>query len=121
MPVATDKPVNAHVRFLPTDLVVPKGGKLRLTISGSVAYSKGESQPSGSASNISILHDCKRPGALRFVMPQPRVKLLNVREKDEAGTQKLRSRPAFVGRRDAAGLAVQSVCGERPNRVPFLK
>ncbi len=121
VPVATDEPVNVQVRFLPTDLVVPKGGKLRLTISGSVAYSKGESQPSGSASTITILHDCKHPSALRFLMPQPDAQLLNVRETDEPPKRKLSSRSVSMGPRDAAGLAVEPVCGERPHRVPFLK
>jgi X-Pro dipeptidyl-peptidase len=120
-PVPTDKPVNALVRFLPTDLVVPRGGRLRLTISGSVAYSKGESQTSGSVSTITLLHDCKHSSALRFLLPDRRAELLNVRETDEPPTKELSSRPARMGRLDGAGLGTALVCGEGPRPVAFLR
>jgi X-Pro dipeptidyl-peptidase len=108
------------VRFLPTDLIVPKGGSLRLTISGSVSYSKGDSLPSGEGSEITIVHNCKRTSTLRFLLPKARAKLLNVRESDEVG--KLKSRPAIVGRSDGGRkLATRRVCGRAPKRVDFLK
>jgi predicted acyl esterase len=112
------KPVRASIRFLPTDLVVPAGGKLRLTISGSVSYSKGDSSVSGSESEITVLHDCKHPSALRFLMPNRKAKLLNVREPGEP--RKVPSRPARMGRRDGGGLATGKVCGKRPAPNPFL-
>jgi predicted acyl esterase len=113
-----DKPIRATIRFLPTDLVVPVGGKLRLTVSGSVSYSKGDSAVSGSESEITVLHDCKHPSALRFLMPSRKAKLLNVREPDEP--RKVPSRPAVVGRSDGGGLATAKVCGKRPASNPFL-
>jgi predicted acyl esterase len=112
------KPIRMTIRFLPTDLVVPKGGKLRLTISGSVSYSKGDSAVSGSESEITILHDCKHSTALRFLMPSRRAKLLNVREKGEP--RRVPSRPATMGRRDGDGIAKARVCGKRPAPNPFL-
>jgi predicted acyl esterase len=113
-----DEPIRTTIRFLPTDLVVPKGGKLRLTISGSVSYSKGDSAVSGSQSEITVLHDCKHPTALRFLMPKRKAKLLNVREPDEP--KKVPSRPAKMGRRTGAGLATAKVCGKKPRPNPFL-
>ncbi|MDQ4143676.1 MAG: hypothetical protein M3198_08010 [Actinomycetota bacterium] len=114
-----DEPFRTTIRFLPTDLFVPKGGRLRLTISGSVQYTKGASAPSGKGSEITVLHDCKHPTTLRFLMPSPRAKLLKVREPDEVG-KKLASRPARMGRRSGGGLARKKVCGQRPQPHPFL-
>ena len=113
-----DEAFRTHIRFLPTDLVVPKGGKLRLTISGSVSYTKGSSLPSGLPSEITVLHDCKHPTALRFLMPNRRAKLLNVREDSEKG--KLPSNPARIGRRSGKGLAKAKVCGKKPRRPWWL-
>ena len=118
--LTTGEAVNVIVRFLPTDLYVPKGANLRLTISGSVAYQKGESLPSGAAANISILHSCARPSTLRFRMGARNAKLLNVRESDEAQLKKLASKPARMGRVDGARLATSRVCGQRPRALPFL-
>ena len=118
--IATNEPVRVTVRLLPTDLVVPKGGSLRLTISGSVAYSKGESLPSAAASEITLLHDCNRISALRFRIPDPKARLLNVRETDEKDLPKLASKPARMGRQDGAGLASAKVCGQRARALPFM-
>lgn len=119
-PIPPDEPLNVPIRFLPTDLIVPKGGRLRLTVSGSVAYSKGESMPSAAGSEITILHDCNRPSTLRFLMPKRKAKLLNVRERDEAG-KKLSSKPARVGNRTGRRIATRNVCGKKPKRVDFLR
>lgn len=113
-----DEPFRTHVRFLPTDLVVPVGGRLRLTISGSVSYSKGSSLVSGVPSEITVLHDCDHPTALRFLMPRRRSKLLNVRETNEKS--KLASNPARMGRRDGKGMAKAKVCGKKPRRNWWL-
>lgn len=120
-PPPSQGPFQLHVRFLPTDLLVPKGGRLRLTVSGSVAYSKGESMPSGKASQITLVHDCLHTSALRFLLPKRRAKLINVREADEVG-KRLSSSPAKVGRRNGGGrLATREVCGKKPVRVDFLR
>ena len=117
-PAPTNKPIRTTIRFLPTDLYVPKGGQVRLTISGSVDYTKGTSDPSGKQSEITVLHSCKYPTALRFLMPKRRAKLLNVREPHEKG--KLKSTPARVRRRTGGGLATKRVCGKKPRGNPFL-
>ena len=114
-----DKAFRLVIRFLPTDLVVPRGGKLRLTISGSVSYTKGSSQPSGAASEITVLHDCEHPTALRFLMPKRKAKLINAREPHEVG-KKLASNPGRIGKRDGDGVAKRKVCGKRPRPHPFL-
>lgn len=119
--VPVNEPVRVTVRFLPTDLVVPAGGALRLTIAGYLAGSTGGSLPSGAGSRITLLHDCRYPSALRFRMPDPHAHLLNVREHDEADLQKLASdRTARIGVRDGGGLATESVCGVGPRPLPFM-
>jgi predicted acyl esterase len=122
--IATDEAINVIVRFLPTDLYLPKGASLRLTISGSVAYQKGESLPSGSRANIALLHSCSRPSMLRFRMPSPSAMLLNVAETDERAPGqtkvKLRSDPARIGKQDGSGMAAARVCGSKPHTLPFL-
>lgn len=120
-PFPVNEPTRVQIRFLPTDLVVPKGHSLRLTISGSVSYSKGDSLPSGNASQITIHHDCDFPSVLRFYMPDPKAELLNVREKDEnpTGMPRLRSSKAKVGDRDGAGIASGNVCGHPPAAPRF--
>ena len=119
-PVAPGESINMTLRFLPTDLIVPRGGSLRLTIGGSITYSKGDSQPSGAGSFIEILHDCGHASVLRFRMPNRKARLLNVRETDEAALPKLTSGPAIAKRRDGAGMATQAVCGRAPRALPFL-
>jgi predicted acyl esterase len=116
-----NEPMKVEVRFLPTDLVVPKGGSLRLTVSGSVAYSKGESLPSGAAADITLLHNCDYPSALRFLMPDPKAQLLNVREEDQLKEPKLTSKRQTMGRRDGGGLASAPVCGRKPALTSALQ
>jgi predicted acyl esterase len=118
--IAVNEPVRVTIRLLPTDLVVPKGGSLRLTVAGGVSYRKGNSLPSGAASEITLLHSCERPSFLRFRMPAKDSQLLNVRELDEAKLPKLASKPAEVGLRSGKGLATARVCGQRPRALPFL-
>jgi hypothetical protein len=117
-PAPIDTPFRTTIRFLPTDLVVPRGHTLRLTVSGSVAYTKGSSQPSGVASEITLLHDCDHASVLRFLMPNPKAELRNVREPREKG--KLHSTRAIVGHRSGGGLATARVCGKKPLANPFL-
>ena len=119
-PVTPNESFNMTLRFLPTDLVVPKGGTLRLTVGGSITYSKGDSQPSGAGSFITVLHDCGHPSALRFRMPSKTAELLNVRENDEAALKRLASSPATMGDKDGANIATQNVCGRAPRLLPSL-
>ena len=122
-------PVRAALRFQPTDLVIPKGGRLRLTVAGSVivfegldqlqdgagVLFRGPSQPSGTATRVTIHHDCAHPSALRFLMPRAHPQLLNVREKDEPADQPLAdNRPFAPPVSDAGGMATSRVCGSAP-------
>ncbi|MGI8662091.1 MAG: CocE/NonD family hydrolase [Acidimicrobiales bacterium] len=81
-PVLT--PFALTLRFQPTDIVVPPGGRLRLTVAGSVIVNSGlsqlgvpeplflgPSQPSGVVGPVTILHDASHPSALRFESPDP--------------------------------------------------
>jgi predicted acyl esterase len=128
-------PVRVTLRLNPTDIVVPAGGRLRITIAGSVimfdgldgvgeglgAVFQGPSQPSGTATRVTILHDCAHPSALRFLMPRADADLLNVREKDEpAGEPLADNRPHAALATDGGGLAVTPVCGQPPERNEVL-
>jgi predicted acyl esterase len=115
----TDTPTSVIVRLLPTDLLVPPGHRLRLTVAGTVSYAKGTSLPSGVGATITLHHDCTHPSALRFRMPDPDAPLLNVREKDEADAPLASDEEARIGARDGAGLGVARVCGETPRALPF--
>jgi hypothetical protein len=129
IPAPVGEPVRVALRFQPTDLVVPKGGRLRLTLAGSVivfegldqlqrgagVLVRGPSQPSGSATRVTIHHDCAHPSALRFLMPSAQPDLLNVREKDEPADQPLAdNRPFTAPVSDAGGLATAPICGRDP-------
>jgi hypothetical protein len=116
-PIVPQEALHMTLRFLPTDLVVPKGGSLRLTIAGSVTYQKSDSQPSGAGSEITILHDCGQPSVLRFRMPNKNARLLNVREPDERAP--LKSKAAKMGNQNGGGLASRRVCGKKPKALPF--
>lgn len=105
-------PVRVPVKFLPSDIVVPAGGRLRLTVGGGPRGVR-TILATGAGSDVTILTDCEHPSALRFEMPRPDSALLNVREKDE-GTRLLTDRPAATGTRDGGGLASAPVCGRAP-------
>jgi predicted acyl esterase len=78
-PAPVGTPFQTLLRFQPTDIVVPVGGHLRLTISGSVIVNpgfnqlgvpeplfEGPSQPSGATGQVSILHDPQHQSFLSF-------------------------------------------------------
>jgi X-Pro dipeptidyl-peptidase len=111
-PVTPGAPLRVPVRFQPTDLTVPAGGRLRLTVSGALQYSR-IGQPSGAGATFTLLHDCARPSVLRFNLPRTDAPLLNVRETDEADAP-LASVPQAAGARDGAGVAGAPVCGTAP-------
>ena len=128
-PAPTRVPLRVPLRLRPTDLVVPKGGRLRLTVAGWVnvfrglenttshPFFRGPSQLSGSATAVEILHGCAHPSALRFEMPHRDPDLLNVREIDEpAGEPLADNRPFEPPVSDGGGLATAPVCGEAPER-----
>lgn len=77
--------------------------------------------PSGSATGVTILHDCQHPSALRVLLPSPDDELLNVREKDDRRQKALSSRPDTIGRRDGGELGTAAVSGKRPARVSLLR
>ena len=112
-PVAV--PLRVPVRFQPTDLVVPQGGRLRLTVAGSVILNPGlsqlgvpepvflgPSQASGVVAPVTILHDCAHPSALRFEMPTESSRTLIV-----GGTSTELSRELV---HDGGGVARRPIC-----------
>lgn len=110
-PAPIGAPIRVSLRFHPTDLVVPVGGRLRLTMAGATYYAGRDSQPSGNGATITLLHDCTHSSALRFVMARPGAPLLNVREHDELNTGPLTSNTALPPDVDGGGLATAEVCG----------
>jgi uncharacterized protein len=100
-PPPVGEPFETVIRLDPADLVVPRGGRLRLTVTGSVqgydgldgvqegagAVVQGPTAPSGSATTVTILHSCEHPSALRFTAPARPSELIDVREKDQMGVK----------------------------------
>jgi predicted acyl esterase len=114
----TGTPIRVPVRFQPTDLVVPKGGQLRVTVAGAIDNFTRTPQPSGTFSTITLLHDCEHTSALRFLLPNPTMPLLDVRETDERPGQPLLAATGDTSLADGAGLATAPVCGKAPERLP---
>ena len=88
-PAPVNTPFELTLRFQPTDIVVPVGGHLRLTIAGSVIVNPGfnqigvpepvfdgPSQPSGATGTVSVLHDATHPSVLRFETVGPHAKYI---------------------------------------------
>jgi predicted acyl esterase len=80
VPAPILRPLLVPVRFQPTAIVVPPGGRVRLTIAGSLIVNQGlsqvgvpeplflgPSQPSGLPTVVTILHDPAHPSTLRFL------------------------------------------------------
>jgi uncharacterized protein len=129
-PAPVGEPIEVLVRLNPHALVVPAGGRLRLTIAGSadgwdginfVRQFSGAPLPdalggptelSGAFPTITVLHDCEHPSLLRFTTRDRPAAWLDVREAAETGVLT----GATVGP-DAAtggGIALARVCGKRP-------
>jgi hypothetical protein len=108
-------PLRVPVRFQPIDLHVPAGAKLRLTIAGATSFAR-QTVPSGVGAQITLLHDCEHPSALRFLTARPDGPLLDVRETDEADAGPLEGGPAPLRTTDGGGLASGTVCGQAPQR-----
>jgi X-Pro dipeptidyl-peptidase len=114
---AVNTPIRVPVRFLPTDLVVPKGGRLQVTVAGMLSAPR-ISTPSGTAARITLLHDCAHPSALRFLMADPKAPALEVREVDQEGPLKA---PLAKRRVVDGGLASAKVCGKAPERLDAFR
>ena len=111
------EPIRVQVRFLPTDLVVPVGGRLMVSIAGE-AGSPRMSMPSGTGATITLLHDCEHLSALRFLMADPKAPALEVREVDQEGPLKA---PAPKRRVVDGDLASDKVCGKAPERLDAFR
>jgi X-Pro dipeptidyl-peptidase len=108
----TGVPIHVQLRFDPASLRVPQGGRLRLTVAGSLAPNTlTASMPSGLFTNVTILHDCAHPTVLRFQTVGDHPDLLNVREDGESGA--LKTTPVPVAPSDGGGLASQPVCASQ--------
>ncbi len=122
-PAPTGTPFKLALRFNPLDLVVPKGGSLRLTVAGSVEswsgadeiqqgtaeFLPGKTTTSGVVQEVTILHSCEYPSELRFSLPEHSSQLLDIREKDQSGP--LGQRPnAPAPPVDGGGLATRETC-----------
>ena len=114
---AVNTPIRVPVRFLPTDLVVPAGGRLQVTVAGMLT-SPRISTPSGTTARITLLHDCAHPSTLRFLMADPKAPALEVREVDQEGPLKA---PAAKRRIVDGGLATAKVCGKGPERLDAFR
>jgi predicted acyl esterase len=113
-PAPVNEPVRVPIRFQPTDIVVPAGGSLRLTVAGATAWAR-QTVPSGNNALIGLLHDCAHPSALRFLTPYADAPQLNVRETDEQGALAGGAAPPRAV--DGGGLAGAPVCGRAPERL----
>lgn len=111
-PAVPGTTLRVPLRLLPTDLVLPAGSRLRLTV-GTTGSAPKSVLPTGIGAPVTILHDCASVSALRFLMPSPDAPLLNVREVRE-GTKTLASAPEAAGPRDGGGIAGEPVCGKAP-------
>jgi predicted acyl esterase len=124
-PAPMGSPFQTQIRLDTVDLVIPEGGFMRLRIAGSARWGPGLEPPeaptifqhptvtSGSATNVTILHDCNFISALRFEMPSKHPDFLNVREIDEEGATLT---PAPVHGRPQTtdgGIATDRVCGKQ--------
>ena len=118
-PIAPNTALRVFLRFQPNDFVVPKGGQLRLTLSGATAFAR-QTVPSGNGTTITVLHDCNRTSALRFLMPWSDAPLLNVREVDERDKGRLAANAAPLRETDGGGIASAKVCGKAPERLDWF-
>jgi predicted acyl esterase len=115
-PAPTNTPIPVRLRFQPTDLRVPAGGKLRVRLGTGGNFN---ALPSGGTSVITVLTSCEQTSALRFLMPRATQRQLDVREEDEGG-QALGDVAERQEDSTGAGLATAPVCGRAPERLEEL-
>jgi X-Pro dipeptidyl-peptidase len=113
-PAPTGTPIRVPLRLQPLDIVAPAGSRLRLTIAGSTTWARATTP--GAASQITLLHDCERPSALRFLTARPDGPLLDVREVGEEGALGTSDPDPAPRTVDGGGLASAPVCGRAPER-----
>lgn len=141
-PAQPGRPTRVPVRFQPTDLVVPEGGWLQLTIAGSIlanpapyrratsadrapddvvaeaarlspVFPTPPSAPSGAGATVTVLHDCLvKASVLRFEMPRPDRTVLHVPAHNDEDDSTITSETRFVP--STGGLATGRVCGAKP-------
>lgn len=126
-PAPTNTPIRVSIRMLPTDLVIPKGGTVRLTLSGLLTVDNGlfasvtsglvaDSVPVGQPVTVTVLHDCEHTSALRFLTARPAPDPINVRDARTAAARTPWRTAKPIS--NAAGLVTASVCGRAPIRLP---
>jgi predicted acyl esterase len=118
-PAPLQQALSVALRFTPTDLVVPAGGHLKLTIGSPnpIDWPYTPLVPSGARTQVEVLHSCDYPSVLRFALPSPDANLINVREQHEEsyaeGSLPSHRRDGSLSV-DGGGLASKDVCGTGP-------
>lgn len=122
--VGVDPPLDTvfrtTIRIQPTEMLVPAGWRLRLSLFSLVGGPPSGGSPvpappdttglDGHAAVVTVLHDCKNPTVLRFGMADPNATLLNVRQPGEEGDLESASPSSPRLEVDGGGLAVATVC-----------
>lgn len=116
-PAPTNEAIRVPLRFQVTDLRVPTGGKLRLTLGSASSF---QGVPAEGAGTITVLSGCETTSALRFLMPRATQRQLDVREEDEPADQALGDVPAAQEDSTGGGLAAGAICGRAPERLELL-
>jgi hypothetical protein len=106
----TGVPIRVPLRFDPASIVVPEGGQLQLTLSGSLGPNGlSPSLPSGLGTIVTVLHDCAHPSTLTFQTLPDTPDFINVEEIGEE--LPLVSTPVPAQSSDGGGLASAVICG----------
>jgi predicted acyl esterase len=143
-PERPGQPTRIAIRFQPTDLVVPAGGWMQLTLAGSILtnpapfrratsadrtpdaviaelarmspmFPTPPSASSGAATTVKILHDCRsKASVLRFEMPHANREILHVPSHDDEDDSVITYESRAVPA--TGGLADSRVCGAKPQR-----
>ena len=117
----TGVPLRVPVRFEPTDLVVPAGGRLVLRLGVAGAAENGETYdspdlpgvPPAEHGPITVLHDCAHPSTLRFDTPAAvpdRIDVLEADQDEPLGA----AGPTTAPVDPPGGPATRPVCGRAP-------
>lgn len=98
--------LHVAVRLTETDLVVPGGGRLVMTISGWTMNTATPLSPSGTTGEVSVLTGCDTPSMLRFEVVKHSAKPLQLQGQTSPS-------PVLIG--DGGGTTGE-ICGESPIR-----
>ncbi|HVE98610.1 MAG TPA: CocE/NonD family hydrolase [Mycobacteriales bacterium] len=121
-PAPVGVPFRVLIRLPVIDLVVPRGGRITISIAGSQTTGPGvegtaglpvsvfeyPTEPSFSGATVTVHHDCAHPTALRFLLPSQTAVVLDVEERGRVFPD--RSVPPSLPDSDG-GHARRSVCG----------